>query len=128
LHGSQVGPVIVSCRFCGWVGLPISPLKILPGYRRWLIQAPYPALLGVLNRVTLTDSWEFSFHEFSTPPQMPQTPVISLNILSLSPTWSFPFPPYPIPNPVKSILFPPSQGDSVWPHLSPPCYLASLSL
>ena len=33
-------------RFCGWVGVPLLPLEILPGYRKWPFQSPYPQLLG----------------------------------------------------------------------------------
>jgi hypothetical protein len=27
-------------KFCEWVGVLISPLRILPGYRRWPLQVP----------------------------------------------------------------------------------------
>jgi hypothetical protein len=47
---------IVDQKFCGWVGVPIPPLDALPGYRRWLIQALYPSLLGVLSKVIFVDS------------------------------------------------------------------------
>lgn len=32
----------VGLSFCGWVDVLILPLDVLPGYRRWLVQAPYP--------------------------------------------------------------------------------------
>lgn len=44
------------------------PLKALPGYRRWLVQAPYSPLLGVLARVILTRSsvsFALDFHMVS---------------------------------------------------------------
>ena len=53
-------------RLCGWVWVPISPLEGLPGYRRWPVQAPYLPWLGVLAKVTLVDSWEFSLCQVST--------------------------------------------------------------
>jgi len=34
------------------VGVSPLPLKALPGYRRWLFQAPYCPLLGVCARIT----------------------------------------------------------------------------
>ena len=44
--------------FCGWVAVFIPSLGVLPGYRRWHLQASYPPLLGVSARVTLIDSLE----------------------------------------------------------------------
>jgi hypothetical protein len=44
---------IVGLSFCGWVGVPIPSLEVIPGYRRWPVQIPYPSLIGVLARVTL---------------------------------------------------------------------------
>ena len=35
-----------------WVGILITPMGVLPDYRRWPRQAPYPSLLRVLARVT----------------------------------------------------------------------------
>ena len=37
---------IVGQSICDWLGVSIAPLEALPGYRRWLVQAPYPPLLG----------------------------------------------------------------------------------
>jgi hypothetical protein len=34
-------------KFCGWIGLPIIPLEVLPAFRRWPVKALYPTLLGV---------------------------------------------------------------------------------
>lgn len=45
--------------FCGWVGVPISPLEVLPSYRRQPVQALCPLLLEVLARIILIDSQEF---------------------------------------------------------------------
>jgi hypothetical protein len=54
-----VGRKDLGSKFCGSVGVLVPPLEVLPGYRRWLFQGPYPSLLGVLARVTLLDSWKF---------------------------------------------------------------------
>lgn len=63
---------IVGQRLCDWVGIPVPPLEVLPGYRRWSAQVPYPSLLG-----HPVDSWEFS--------KMPLIPVVSFSALSLRP-------------------------------------------
>ena len=34
--------------FCGWVSIPFSSLEVLPGYRRWPLQVPYPTHLWTL--------------------------------------------------------------------------------
>lgn len=44
------------------VDVHVPSLEALLGYRRRLVQAPYVALLGVMNRVILVDSREFSWH------------------------------------------------------------------
>jgi hypothetical protein len=49
-----------------WVSVPILLLEALPGYRRQLVQYPYPPFLGGLARITLTDSWEFPLHSVSS--------------------------------------------------------------
>lgn len=41
---------ILGQRFCGWVDVRISPLKVSPGHRRQTVQAPYPSLLRILAR------------------------------------------------------------------------------
>lgn len=38
----------VGRRFCGWVGVPVPPPEVLPGYRRWPVQVPRSLLLRVL--------------------------------------------------------------------------------
>lgn len=53
---------IVRQSLCVCVGVPISMLQVLPGYRGWPVQALYPTLLGVFARVTFSDFWEFSLH------------------------------------------------------------------
>jgi hypothetical protein len=50
---------IVGYRFCGRVGDPDPSLALWPGYRRWLLQAPYPQLLEVLTKVNLIGSRKF---------------------------------------------------------------------
>lgn len=51
-------------RFCGWAGVTHPSLEDLPGYRRWLVQAPYPPLLEIFSRVNFMDSWEFPLYRF----------------------------------------------------------------
>ena len=75
-------------RFCGWVGVLIPPLEVLPGHRRWLGQALCPSLLGVLARITHIDSWEFSLFLVSCSPQRCPPPhhiVVSPSTFSLHP-------------------------------------------
>lgn len=43
-------------QFVWVVGVLISSLGLLPNYRRWTLQAPYPPFLGVSARVILIDS------------------------------------------------------------------------
>ena len=40
-------------RFCERIGVLIPPLGVLPGYRKWPLQTPYPPLIGVSARVTM---------------------------------------------------------------------------
>ena len=47
---------IVCQTFCVCVSVLLPPLKDLPGYRRWPLQAQYSPLLGVFARVTLVNS------------------------------------------------------------------------
>ena len=35
-HILQTGQIL-NQNFCGWVGIPISSMGVLPGYRRWLV-------------------------------------------------------------------------------------------
>jgi hypothetical protein len=44
-----VGRTNCESKVCGWVGVPVPSLDVLPGYRRWQVQASYPSLLGVLD-------------------------------------------------------------------------------
>ena len=46
----------VGLHFYDWIGVPIPPLEVLTGCRRWPDQSPYLPLLEVLARVTLIDS------------------------------------------------------------------------
>lgn len=55
LHVEQ----IMSERFCGYIGVPITPLEVLPSYKRLLFQVPNLILLGVLARVMPIVSWQF---------------------------------------------------------------------
>ena len=50
---------IVGLNFCGWVVISVSPLEVLPGYRRWPVQTPHPPFLRVLATASLKDSWGF---------------------------------------------------------------------
>ena len=42
-------------KFSGWVGVLIPLLGVLPGYRRWPNQVPYPLQLGFSSRVIPRD-------------------------------------------------------------------------
>lgn len=54
-----VGRINCRSKFCGWVGVTISSLEALSGYRKYLVQALYPLLLGVFTKVTVIDSLVF---------------------------------------------------------------------
>jgi hypothetical protein len=41
-----------------WFDVPLPPLEVPLGYRRWPLQSPYPSLVGVSARVTPIDSPE----------------------------------------------------------------------
>ena len=57
------------------------PLKALSDYRRWLAQAPYTPLLGVLAMVTLICSRKFPLPQISIwPPKDVTFPSICLQI------------------------------------------------
>ena len=43
----------------GWVGVPVPPLEVLPGYRRWPVQPLYLLILVDISRVTLIDYRDF---------------------------------------------------------------------
>lgn len=71
------------------------PLEVFPGYRRWLLQDPYPSLLGVLVRVPLNDYCEFPLNEVSNLPlKCPPIPIVSPNTLSLHLPLTDPFSAY----------------------------------
>lgn len=40
-----VGRTQFGSNVCGWLGILIDPLAVLPGYRRWPLQVQYPLLL-----------------------------------------------------------------------------------
>lgn len=61
LHILQV-EYILRQGFCGCFSVLFPPLGILPGYRRWPLQAPYPQLFKVSTSVTPIDS-------LAAPPQ-----------------------------------------------------------
>ena len=106
-HGLQVKPIIswpvhhalttiapahlAGRTGCGsqvlWLGCytSVAPLEALPGYRRWLVQAPYLPLLEVITGATFRGSRRFPLHLVLTlPPKCP--PVIFLCTLSLGPS------------------------------------------
>lgn len=56
--------VTVDCRFCVWVGIPIPPLVVILGYRRFSVDAVYPLFLGVSACVILVYLQEFFLHQF----------------------------------------------------------------
>jgi hypothetical protein len=116
----------VGRNFCGWVGSPIYPIEVSPGYRR-SFHVPYHLRPEVLARITLIDSWDFPFSQTSSLSQNPHThthtnthndsslsPVLYSVILptidcSLSP-------PLLLSHPVLSL--PPSQVPTLFPLLS----------
>jgi hypothetical protein len=48
-----VGRIHFSPKFCGWVGVTITPLGFLSGYRRWSLQFLYPKCCESQLRSTL---------------------------------------------------------------------------
>lgn len=57
--------------FClGWSQCPSLSTGVLVGYRTWLAETLDPPVLGVLDRVTLIDSWNFSLHQVSSSDQI----------------------------------------------------------
>lgn len=54
------------------------------GYRKWLEQALYPPLLGIVGKVSLVDFWEFPWHEVSSSSlRFPSIPFVSPSTLFL---------------------------------------------
>jgi hypothetical protein len=120
---------IVGQKFCGWVGVPIPPLEVLPGYRRWLFLAPYPPFLGVLG----SPSWiPGCFHCPRCLAHPRDASPFQLSLLRSSTHLILPvFTPTPTSSqhphpPLMSILFP--LLSEIHTSLSPPCYLALLGL
>lgn len=70
-HILQAGQTIGQ-RLCSWIGVPVPPLEFLPWYKKWLVQALYLLLLGVLARVTFI---EFHCSRFLVYPRDAQIPV-----------------------------------------------------
>ena len=120
-----------------------SPLGVLPGYRRWPLQAPYPLLPGVWVRVTLIDSLEYPQLRSLAHLRDAPTPSSIANFHFLS--WSFfpgsvhtlwPITPLPIPSPtqfplslhLRQLFYFPFWVRFKHPPLCLPCYLASLGL
>ena len=95
------------------VSVFIPPLGVLPGYRRWPLQAPYASLLGVSAKVTPIDSLEPPFllglwYVLEMPPTHP--PPISI----LSPALPTPDPPTALlssPCPLSPSSLPPSTSN-----------------
>lgn len=123
---------IVGWRWCGWVGVQVLPLQNLLGYRRWLVQALYLLLLGILDRLIHIDSWEFPLHQVSSSPQrcsrfQLSLPVFSISILS---------PPEPCTSPMQTLIpmhlwylvYFPFKVRFMCLPLNPPCYFASMGL
>lgn len=57
----------------GWVGVSITPLRLLPSYRRWSLQVPYP---------------RYSESQL-------RSPLLILGYLSQVSSWRCPLPPHP---------------------------------
>ena len=50
---------IVGWMFCGWLDVPVPPLKVLLAYEKLLVQILYLPLLGFTVGVTFIESMEF---------------------------------------------------------------------
>lgn len=99
---------------------------VLHGYKRWPFETPYPPLLGVLTRITLTDSRKFPLYQLSPP--CPKCSQFQLSLPSFSSSIIFPYtrsPPAPVST--SSHTHSISQIYSVSPFQEDPCiYLLSL--
>lgn len=123
--------------FCGWVGVPMSPLKILPIQRYGQFSLHICHVLGDLSRVTLIDYCELPLYGqqgFELFPEMPhnKSPSTIPFCPAHTPFFKFLSPLLPHPNPsfhspIHQITLPFSLR-YMCSHLVPPCYLASLGL
>lgn len=91
---------------CNSVPVP----EALPGYKRWLVWAPYLLLLEILTRVTFVGSKKFPLHQVSIVlAQFFPILAVSPHTLLLHPTSntrSFPlYSPYASSPPTELILF-----------------------
>lgn len=82
---------------------PVQPLESLPGYKRWIVQTPYPPLRGVLTRVILIDYRTFLLHQISTPPSS-CSPIPTVSSLISLYSASNPFCSHPYKSPEKSSI------------------------
>ena len=120
--GSRVGPVIVghSCSLCsiffpayfvgrthfeskafGWVAILISPVGVLPGYRKWPLQDPYPSLLEISARVApIRPSGAAPYpRSLACSKDWPLPFLISFSLPCSPHVWSPPTSPLPFPSP-----------------------------
>jgi hypothetical protein len=109
LYFLKVGQVLGQ-RFCGWVGVLIPLLGVLPDYRRWLLRAPYLPLVGVSARVILLDSLEplpsrlYGMSQISLiPAPIFQQFLVTLLALSHQLYLMAPSCPHPLSHPVFSL-------------------------
>lgn len=99
--------------FSRWVGVLTPPLEVLPGYRRWPLQAPYPPLIGVSARVTPWTPWSL-LHLGSLAPLRDDTPSTHYHIpfpqallfLHMISPPHYPLPPSALPPYTSNIYFP----------------------
>lgn len=64
---------------------PVWPLEVLPNYKTWQVQTPYPPppLLGVLNRINFIGSRSFYYTWFPYHPPK-YSPILSTSPYTLS--------------------------------------------
>jgi hypothetical protein len=88
-----VGRTHFRSKNCGWFDDIIPPLRVLPHYRRWPVQALYLALLGVLAKETPIGSMEFPWPgSLAYPRDVPRELSFSISTCKISPnSFSLPY-------------------------------------
>jgi hypothetical protein len=61
-------------KICGWVGISIAPLKLLPGYRMWSLQVTYPQCSEIQLRSSPSTLGHIPHTKSLSHPKMPQPP------------------------------------------------------
>ena len=65
---------------------PVWPLEVLPNYKTWQVQTPYPPppLLGVLIKITFIDYRNLSLYFVFTPTKKHNSNCFSLHLILLA--------------------------------------------